>query len=47
MDIRLRGKWEDKLFMLSQFMSEASLNSEQLSIAIKYIKWAIHSFPAG
>ncbi|OMF50684.1 hypothetical protein BK135_00035 [Paenibacillus peoriae] len=41
----LRNKWEEKLFTLSQFMSEVCLESEELSKAIKYMEWAIDLQP--
>ncbi|GGG88619.1 AfsR/SARP family transcriptional regulator [Paenibacillus radicis (ex Gao et al. 2016)] len=37
----LRNKWEEKLFTLSQFMSDVCLESEQLSKAIEYMEWAV------
>ncbi|MDH6428054.1 hypothetical protein BSK62_06435 [Paenibacillus odorifer] len=40
--LRERDKWEDRLFVLSQYMSEQYLESGELSKAIKYMEWAIH-----
>ncbi|WP_239327369.1 hypothetical protein [Paenibacillus sp. ACRRX] len=41
----MRNKWEEKLFMLSQFMSEVCSESGELSKAIKYMEWAVHFQP--
>ncbi|MFF2016085.1 hypothetical protein [Paenibacillus sp. NPDC058177] len=43
--LRERDKWEEKLFTVSQFMSDVSLESEQLSKAIEYMEWAVHFQP--
>ncbi|MNI08999.1 hypothetical protein D3C87_1851600 [compost metagenome] len=40
----LRDKWEDRLFVLRQYMSERCLVSRELSKAIEYMEWAIHFF---
>ncbi|WP_179090035.1 alpha/beta hydrolase [Paenibacillus odorifer] len=43
--LRESDKWEEKFFTLSQFMSEVCLESEELSKAIEYMKWAVHFQP--
>ncbi|AJS58210.1 hypothetical protein [Paenibacillus sp. IHBB 10380] len=43
--LRERDKWEEKLFTLSQFMSERCLESGEIVEAIKYLEWAIHFQP--
>lgn len=41
----LRDKWEERLFVLSQYMSERCLESGDTGKAIKYLEWAIHFQP--
>ncbi|OAB25050.1 hypothetical protein PMSM_28895 [Paenibacillus macquariensis subsp. macquariensis] len=41
----LRTKLEEKLFILSQFMSEYCIEAGELPEAIKYMEWAVHFQP--
>ncbi|MEK3965471.1 AfsR/SARP family transcriptional regulator [Paenibacillus sp. FSL H7-0323] len=43
--LSLCNKWEEKLFTLSQFMSEVCLESEELTKAIEYMEWTVHFQP--